>query len=64
MFQPRKAAFAGAIQTIRVWAKKFGPQIAANLKRRRQNPSPRWHLDESVPRRLPSVMWVAELHGR
>ena len=35
-------------ETIRCWANKFGPQIAANLKRRRQNPSPRWHLDEMV----------------
>ena len=51
-------------ETIRCWANKFGPLIAANLKRRRQNPSPRWHLDESVPRRLPAVMWAAELHGR
>lgn len=29
-------------------AGKFGPLIAANLKRWRQNPSPRWHLDEMV----------------
>jgi transposase-like protein len=35
-------------ETIRCWANKFGPQIAANLKRRRHNPSPRWHLDEMV----------------
>ena len=35
-------------ETIRVWGNRFGPQIAANLKRRRQNPSPRWHLDEMV----------------
>jgi transposase-like protein len=35
-------------ETIRCWANKFGPQIAANLKRRRQNSSPRWHLDEMV----------------
>ena len=35
-------------ETIRCWAAKFGPLIAANLKRRRQNPSPRWHLDEMV----------------
>jgi transposase-like protein len=33
-------------ETIRCWASKFGPLIAANLKRRRQSPSPRWHLDE------------------
>lgn len=35
-------------ETIRCWAIKFGPQIAVNLKRRWQNPSPRWHLDEMV----------------
>jgi transposase-like protein len=35
-------------ETIRCWTIKFGPQIAANLKRRRQAPSPRWHLDEMV----------------
>ena len=35
-------------ETIRVWVNEFGPLIAANLRRRRQNPSPRWHLDEMV----------------
>jgi len=35
-------------EAIRCWTIKFGPQIAANLKRRRQSPSPRWHLDEMV----------------
>jgi putative transposase len=35
-------------ETIRCWTIKFGPQIARNLKRRRQPPSPRWHLDEMV----------------
>lgn len=35
-------------ETIRCWTIKFGPQIAAKLKRRRQAPSPRWHLDEMV----------------
>jgi putative transposase len=35
-------------ETIRCWANKFGPLIAANLKRRRQNSSPRWHLDGMV----------------
>jgi putative transposase len=33
-------------ESIRCWTIKFGPQIARNLKRRRQAPSPRWHLDE------------------
>jgi putative transposase len=35
-------------ETIRCWTIKFGPHIAANLKRRRVAPSPRWHLDEMV----------------
>ncbi|THD59270.1 IS6 family transposase, partial [Phenylobacterium sp.] len=35
-------------ETIRCWIKKFGPQIARNLKRLRPAPSPRWHLDEMV----------------
>jgi putative transposase len=35
-------------ETIRCWTLKFGPQFARNLKRRRQPPSPRWHLDEMV----------------
>jgi transposase-like protein len=33
-------------ETVRCWTLKFGPQIAAKLKRRRAPPSPRWHLDE------------------
>lgn len=35
-------------ETIRVRPNKFGPLIAANLKRRRQNPPPRWNLDEML----------------
>jgi putative transposase len=35
-------------ETIRCWTIKFGPQIAANLKRRRAAPNARWHLDEMV----------------
>src|ERR1039457_2367105 len=35
-------------ETIRMWTIKFGPQIAANLRRRRCAPSARWHLDEMV----------------
>ena len=35
-------------ETIRCWTIKFGPQIAFNLRRRRQAPSPHWHLDEMV----------------
>src|ERR1035437_8765591 len=28
------------------WWRKFGPEIARNLKVLRPDPSPRWHLDE------------------
>lgn len=37
-------------QTVRCWVIKFGPQIAANFRRRKQPPFPRWHLDEMVCR--------------
>ena len=37
-----------AYETIRCWANKSGPQTKPNLKRRRQHPSPWWHLDEMV----------------
>jgi putative transposase len=35
-------------ETIRCWTLKFGPKIAANLRRRKAPASPRWHLDEMV----------------
>ncbi len=35
-------------ETIRCWTIKFGPLIAANLRRRRAPPTGRWHLDEMV----------------
>lgn len=35
-------------EAIRCWAIKFGPLIAANLRRRRNRPTGRWHLDEAV----------------
>ena len=35
-------------EAIRCWTIKFGPKIAANLRRRKQPPSPRRHLDEMV----------------
>jgi transposase-like protein len=35
-------------EAVRCWVIKFGPLIAANLKRRRSPPSGRWHLDEMV----------------
>jgi transposase-like protein len=35
-------------ESVRCWTIKFGPKIAANLRRRKLPPSPRWHLDEMV----------------
>jgi transposase-like protein len=35
-------------ETIRAWTVKFAPKVAANLRRRKLAPSPRWHLDEMV----------------
>ena len=37
-------------ETVRCWANKFGPAIAANIRRRRGRADSVWHLDESVPR--------------
>jgi putative transposase len=35
-------------EAIRCWVIKFGPLIAANLRRGRPQPTGRWHLDEVV----------------
>jgi len=35
-------------EAVRCWVIKFGPLIAANLRRRRSPPSSRWHLDQMV----------------
>jgi transposase-like protein len=35
-------------ESIRCWVIKFGPLIAANLRRGRSPPTGRWHLDEMV----------------
>ena len=37
-------------EAVRCWVIKFGPLIAANLRRRRLAPTGRWHLDEMVGR--------------
>src|ERR1019366_1759885 len=37
-------------EAVRCWVNKFGPLIAANLRRRRSPPTGRWHLDEMVVR--------------
>src|SRR5215469_5477826 len=33
-------------ETIRSWCAKFGPNYAAQLRRRRPRPGDKWHLDE------------------
>jgi len=35
-------------ETVRCWAAKFGPAIAANIRRARPRPDRVWHLDEMV----------------
>ena len=35
-------------ETIRCWAKKFGPHYACRLQRKSPKPSDVWHLDEGV----------------
>ena len=37
-------------EAVRCWVNKFGPLMAANLRRRRGSPTGRWHLDEMVVR--------------
>lgn len=37
-------------ETVRCWANKFGPAIAANIRRRRGRPNCVWHLDEMAVR--------------
>ena len=37
-------------EAVRCWVNKFGPLIAANLRRRRLPPTGLWHLDEMVVR--------------
>jgi len=45
-------------ETIRAWTVKFAPKIAANLRRRKLPPSPRWHLDEMVSKIAGEHVWV------
>lgn len=45
-------------ETIRCWILKFGPLIAANLRRRRCSPTGRWHLDEMYVRNGGRKMWL------
>lgn len=45
-------------EAVRYWVAKFGPKIAANLKRRRHAPTGRWHLDEMVVKIGGKRMWL------
>ena len=35
-------------EAIRAWVNRFGPQMAAQIRRDRPQPSDKWHLDEVV----------------
>ncbi len=37
-------------ETVRCWANKFGPAIAANIRRKRKRADSVWHLDEMIVR--------------
>ncbi len=37
-------------ETVRHWTKKFGQQIAGNLRKARSKPTATWHLDEMAVR--------------
>ena len=45
-------------EAIRCWVNKFGPLIAANIRRRRVSPTGRWHLDEVVVKIKGRRMWL------
>src|SRR6476620_10075216 len=45
-------------ETIRRWFLKFGPSIAANIRRSRPQPSDHWHLDEMVISIRGSKYWL------
>ena len=45
-------------EAIRCWVNKFGPLIAANLRRGRCAPTGRWHLDEMVCKIGGRRMWL------
>ncbi len=37
-------------ETVRCWTNKFGPAVAANIRRKRGRADSVWHLDEMVVR--------------
>jgi transposase-like protein len=48
-------------EAVRCWVNKFGPLMAASLRRRKQPPTCRWHLDEMLAkiRGKRVVLWRA-----
>ena len=49
-------------ETVRRWVLKFGPGIARKLRRCRQRPSDRWHLQEMVVRIAGKRMGIVTLN--
>lgn len=45
-------------ETIRCWVDKFGPAIAANIRKRRHRADDVWHLDEMVVKINGKRMWM------
>ncbi len=45
-------------ETVRRWARKFGPLFARELRKRRQRPTGRWHLDEMVVKVAGKRHWL------
>ncbi len=45
-------------ETVRRWTRKFGPQIARNLRRRQARPGDVWHLDEVVMKIAGKSFWL------
>ena len=45
-------------ETVRCWVDKFGPAIAANIRRRRRRADYIWHLDEVVVKIGGKRMWM------
>lgn len=53
-------------ETVRRWMRKFGPQIARNLRRRQARPGDIWHLDEVVVKVEGRTFWLwraVDRHG-
>ena len=45
-------------ETVRRWVLKFGPLFARELRRRRPQPTARWHLDEMAVRIAGRQFWL------